>query len=169
MRDFSSRPRRPGTGLLDTLLVALASLALLWSSAQAVRWWREARSRTRGVEDARGELDAARAQLSALESRPGDIALARQTLLTLDAPPPRVLAALAEVLPKDVRLESVSMRYGDRLELEMEVVARTSAAYDAFLDRLASSPRFETVLSGEENREGEVRASVRAGFRGGVS
>jgi hypothetical protein len=72
-------------------------------------------------------------------------------------------------MPPDVRLESVSMHYGDRLELEMRVVARSSSAYDLFLEKLQSSPLFERVLPGEENRDGEVQAAVRAAYRGGVS
>jgi Tfp pilus assembly protein PilN len=169
VRDFSSSPRRTAVRPLDALLVALAGAALAWVSVQAVRWWREAGARSAGVEEARRELETVQARLSALEARPGDVALARQTLLTLDAPPPRVLAALSEVLPADVRLASVSLRYGDRLELQMEVIARSSTAYDVFLEKLSASPRFESVLPGEENRDGVVRASVRAGYRGGVS
>lgn len=169
MRDFSTRPQRSGPGPIETLLVVLAGLALLAASSTAFRSFRDARSRTASVDAARLELSASRARLGVLESRPGDVALARQTLLTLDAPPPRVLAALGELMPPDVRLESVELSYGERLELQMWVVARSSTAYDVFLERLQSSALFEGVLPGEENRDGEVRAGVRARYRGSVS
>lgn len=169
MRDFSTHPQRSGPGAIDTLLVGLAVLALLAASLAAFWSWRDARARIASVDEARRELETSGARLLALEARPGDVALARQTLLTLDAPPSRVLAAVGELMPPDVRLESVALRYGERLELEMRVIARSSTAYDVFLERLQSSPQFEGVLPGEENRDGEVRAGVRAGYRGGVS
>jgi hypothetical protein len=154
---------------LDAVLVALAGLALAWTGVQAVRSAREAGRRERSAAAARQDLDTTRARLAALESQRLDSTIARQTLLTLDAPPPQVVAALAELLPEDVRLESMLLRYGDRLELEMRVVARSSTAYDVFLERLSSSPRFESVLPGEENRDGEVRAGIKAAYRGGLS
>ena len=169
VRDFSTRPQRSGPGPLDLAMVALAALAFLWASYAALRSHRDARERRASVDEARRELESSRARLGALESRPGDVSLARQTLLTLDAPPPRVLAALAALMPDDVRLDGVSLHYGDRLELELRVIARSSTAYDVFLERLQSSPAFEGVLPGEENRDGEVRASVRAGYRGSAS
>jgi hypothetical protein len=169
VRDFSTRPRRSGPRPIDAALVALAGLALAWSSYAALTSRRAADARRASVDEARRELAVSRARLGALEVRSGDATLAHQTLLTLDSPPPRVLATLAALMPSDVRLTSVSLRYGDRLELEMQVVARSSTAYDVFLERLQSSPAFERVLPGEENREGEVRAAVRAGYRGSVS
>jgi Tfp pilus assembly protein PilN len=169
MRDFSTRPRHRGLPPLEMVLVALAALALAWSCYAAVSARQEAARRRASVEQARGELESSRARLASLESRASDVALARQTLLTLDAPPPRVLATLAALMPADVRLASVSLRYGERLELEMRVIARSAAAYDTFLERLQSSPAFEGVLPGDENRDGEVRAAVRAGYRGSIS
>jgi Fimbrial assembly protein (PilN) len=169
MRDFSTRPQRAGLRALNASLLVVAGLALLWSSYAAFTSRQEASQRRASVDHARRELEASQARLKALESQSKDMALARQTLLTLDAPPPRVLATLAELMPADVRLSSVSLRYGERLELQMEVVARSATAYDAFLERLQSSPAFESVLPGDENRDGEVRATVRAGYRGSVS
>ena len=63
----------------------------------------------------------------------------------------------------DYRLRLV---YGGRLLLEMRVSARAAASYDLFLDRLARSPSFGEVLPGDENRQGEVHALVRAVWRG---
>jgi hypothetical protein len=169
VRDFSTRPRRAGLLPLDVAIVAVAALALAWSAYTAHSARQDAARRRANVEQARRELESSRARLAALESSSSDLAVARQTLLTLDAPPPRVLATLAELMPADVRLASVSLRYGEQLELEMRVIARSATAYDTFLERLQSSPAFERVLPGDENRDGEVRAAVRAGYRGSVS
>jgi hypothetical protein len=169
MRDFSTHPRRAGLPPLQAALVIVAGLALAWSSYSAFAARQEANRRRASVDQARRDLESSRARLAALESRSSDLALARQTLLTLDAPPPRVLATLAQLMPADVRLASVTLQYGERLEVRMQVVARSATAYDAFLERLQSSPAFEGVLPGDENRDGEVRATVRAGYRGSVS
>jgi hypothetical protein len=169
MRDFSTRAQDSGRPGLDKALVAAAAIALAWSAYAAFAARQEADQRRSTVGHARRELEASQSRLQALESRSRDLALAQQSLLTLDAPPPRVLATLGELLPAEVRLSSVSLHYGDRLELQMEVVARTARAYDAFLERLQSSPLFEGVLPGDENRDGEVRATVRAAYRGVVS
>jgi Tfp pilus assembly protein PilN len=169
MRDFSTRPRQAGLRSLDIGLAALGALALVWSAYAAFAARQESRARRANVQEAQRELESVRARLGTVESRAGDVALARQTLLTLDAPPPRVLATLAELMPADVRLTSVSLEYGERLQLRMSVVARSSTAYDVFLERLQSSPAFEGVLPGEENRDGEVRADIRAGYRGSTS
>jgi Tfp pilus assembly protein PilN len=169
MRDFSTRRTGPGRRRLHQVLLAAAALALGWSSYAAFAARQDATERRATVAHARLELQASQARLKALESRSKDLALAQQTLLTLDAPPPQVLATLAQLMPADVRLTSVSLRYGERLQLQMDVVARSAKAYDAFLERLQSSPAFDGVLPGDENRDGEVRATVRAGYRGSVS
>jgi hypothetical protein len=169
VRDFSTRPRDAGPRTLDVALVAVGAVALLWSAYAAFAAGREAAARRASVTAARQELESSRTRLGDLESRSVDATLARQSLLNLDAPPPRVLEELAAVMPSDVRLASVSMKYGERLELELIVIARSSTAYDVFLERLQSSPAFEHVLPGEENRDGEVRATVRAGYRASAS
>jgi type IV pilus assembly PilN-like protein len=169
MRDFSTRPQGTEGPRLHKALVAVAAIALAWSAYSAFAARQEVSRRRATVDHARRDLQASQARLKALESRSKDLALAQQSLLTLDAPPPRVLATLAELMPADVRLSSVSLRYGDRLDVQMQVVARSAKAYDTFLERLQSSPAFESVLPGDENRDGEVRATVRAGYRGSVS
>jgi hypothetical protein len=166
VRDFSTRPQRSGPAPADLAFAAVAGLALAWTSFTAFTSWREARERRAGVVEARAELESSRARLGPAAVRPADLTLAHQSLLTLDAPPARVLGVLGELMPADVRLESVSMEYGERLEMELRVVARSSSAYDVFLERLQSSPAFEGVLPGDENRDGEVRALVRATYRG---
>ena len=88
---------------------------------------------------------------------PGHV-MAAQALLTADAAPPRVVAALAELLPGDVRLDGISLRYADQVEVELRVAARTPSSFDLFLDRLQRSPSFAGVLPGEEDRRGQMRA-----------
>jgi hypothetical protein len=91
--------------------------------------------------------------------------LAAQALLTADAPPSRVVAELSRLMPADVRLENLRLVYGSRLQVEMRVSARAAGSYDVFIDRLERSPSFSEVLPGDENREGELRALVRAVWR----
>jgi hypothetical protein len=64
------------------------------------------------------------------------------------------------VLPPDVRLDQVTLSYEGGVQVDMRVVARTPEAYDAFLDRLVASPRFRSVLPGDEERSSELRAAV---------
>src|SRR5439155_544823 len=75
-------------------------------------------------------------------------AIAYQALLTAEAPPPRVLVDLVALMPGDVRLDAVSMSYGEPLGLKVDVVARTASSYDLFLDRLQRSPLFAGVRLG---------------------
>ncbi len=87
-----------------------------------------------------------------------------QVWLTTEAPPPRVLAQLGDLLPPDVRLDTLSLTYGRSLEVEMRVVARASGAYDRLLQRLEASPRIKDLVLGAESREGRVETTVRATF-----
>ncbi|MBI3931850.1 MAG: hypothetical protein HY317_00415 [Acidobacteria bacterium] len=169
MPDFSTRRRvsRPGQG--ETWLLGAALVATVVSAYEASSAWA-----WRGA--ARGALAAARHEAEALDSRrrslerrggtSGD-ALASQIRLTEDAPPSRVMAEIAALLPPDARLEGVTLRYGRRLALDMQVVGRSAPAYDLFLKRLAESPSFEEVVPGAETREGQVQASVQALYRPG--
>lgn len=163
MRDFSTQPRRRGPGPLELGLLALGGAALLFSA------WSAVSARREGAR-VRASLDQARAEAQALQARAqgkdGLPVLAAQALLTADAPPSRIVSELANLMPGDVRLESLRLVYGARVEVEMRVAAREAASYDAFLDRLARSQAFADVLPGDENREGEVRAMVRAVWRG---
>ena len=69
------------------------------------------------------------------------------------------------LMPGDVRLEAVSLSYGEPLGLQIDVSARAATSYDLFLDRLQRSPLFADVLSGEENRDGELRTSIQMTYR----
>jgi hypothetical protein len=68
-------------------------------------------------------------------------------------------------LPGDARLERLSLQYGAALELDLEVGARSPAAYDRLLEALTGSDRLSQVQYGPEDRQGEVRASVKARYR----
>lgn len=161
-RDFSTNPQPPPRSPLDVPLVVVGLAALAWSAAGAHVSWRDAREKRARVEAARRDLAGAERVLPAAPS--SDAAFAQQALLSLEATPPVVLAALGTVLPPDVRLDGLALDYGAALQLQLQVVARNAAAYDRFLSQLEASPQFGSVSLGEENRDGEVRAVVRASF-----
>jgi hypothetical protein len=116
----------------------------------------------------RSEVERDRAAIQALESpRWAGERFAAQALLGAEAGPVDVVGELGSLLPPDVRLEALSLTYGERLELDMQVVARGATAYDAFLRRLTGSARIRDVRPGAENREGEVRVAVRAVYVAG--
>jgi hypothetical protein len=71
------------------------------------------------------------------------------------------VAELASLLPARVRLDSLRLSYGDRLELELRVRARGPEEYDGFLQQLRTSGRFSEILPGDEARGEELSASVR--------
>ncbi|MET0555565.1 MAG: hypothetical protein ABW221_21165 [Vicinamibacteria bacterium] len=167
-RDFSTRPAAPARSALDVTLLAIGLVALAWSGACAHGSWRDARVKRARVDEARRELAATRDRVSPVAPGAAQAALARQALASLEAAPPAVLAALSAVLPPDVRLDQLTMAYGDSVQLQLGVVARDAAAYDLFLSRLEASAQFGSVSSGEENRDGEVRATVRAAYAGAV-
>jgi hypothetical protein len=166
-RDFSTRPRRRSPPPLDLALLAVAAAALavsVYATVDAAGTERRASAR---AQETRREADDARARVRELEARrePAQ-GLASQVLLTAEAPPPRVLADLVALMPGDVRLDGVTFTYGDPLALQVDVAARNASSYDLFLDRLQRSPLFADVLPGEENRDGELRTSVRMTYRG---
>jgi hypothetical protein len=165
-RDFSSRPRRRAARPFDLALLAAGSAALLLSAYATVNAW-NGRQRARArVEETRRETQAAQSRVRELEAqREPAQAAAYQALLTVEAPPPSVLADLVALMPGDVRLDAVSLSYGEPLGVRVDVVARSAPAYDLFLDRLQRSPRFADVLPGEENRDGELRTSIQMTYR----
>ena len=147
-------------------MLAIGLAAFAWSAVCAHASWRDARHKGARVDDARRELAATKERVSPSAPSASDAALARQALGSLEAAPPAVLAALAAVMPPDVRLDALSLAYGDAVQLDLRVVARDAAAYDLFLAQLESSSQFGSVSPGEENRFGEVRAVVRASYAG---
>ena len=117
---------------------------------------------------ARRETVAAVDRTRALQGRKGpDAVLSSRAFLTAEAPPPRVLADLESILPGDVRLMALTLDYGERLVLGMQLAARHAASYDQFLQRLQQSALFVDVRPGEEMRDGGVRAQVQAEYRVG--
>jgi hypothetical protein len=160
--DFSTVPRRRPP-VRDVALFAV-SIALLLLSARATLSAHGEREAARArVAEVKREIDAARVRLRALDARGGaGEGPLSQALLTTEAPAARVLAEVAGILPPDVRLERMSLTYGRELALEMAVRARDPRAFDRLLERLDSSPLLRDVRPGAENREGEVRTTVRA-------
>jgi type II secretory pathway component PulL len=167
VRDFSSQPRRRPSTTAEKVVVGVAALVLAASGVHALGAWQESRRVQARVQQARGEAQAALTRAQAFESRrdAGQV-LAAQAVLTADAPPSRVVAELSRLMPGDVKLDDLRLVYGSRLQVEMRVSARVVSSYDMFLDRLERSPSFTEVLPGDENREGELRAVVRAVWRG---
>jgi hypothetical protein len=151
------------------MLVAVAAaiaLAAAWSAWSAAAERRHAQAR---VEQARRDAAAASSRLRAVGPLGGAYqgALARAEL-SASAPPVQALAAVSELLPPDLRLQSATLRYGRVLGLELQVAARRPEAYDLFLERLGASSRFSSVTPGMEERGGdELRASVQAEYREG--
>ncbi len=143
-------------------MLSVAAVVFVLSAASAWGAWRSREQVAARVADARQQLAAARARADSAPPRRGAQGLFARAIASAEAPPPSVLAALGDILPADVRLQGLTVRYGDRIELDMDVSARDPAAYDLFLQRLQDSPLVEGVVPGDENRQGEVRTSVRA-------
>jgi hypothetical protein len=163
--DFSSRPRgRIGTAEVSLLGIAVATLALAGYSTSTS--WAALRRVRQDVDVTRKEAAQAQGRIRDVESRrdPGE-ALATQAYHSAEASPPRVVAELAALLPNDVRLESVSVTYGDQVRVDLDVRARSAAGYDRFLQALEASPRFAGVLPLDESRGSPMRGAVKAAYR----
>jgi Tfp pilus assembly protein PilN len=166
MRDFSSSPRRAAGGRAAGVLLVAGGLALLLSLAGLAKAWSEHRRAALRLVDERSGLRGVQTRLLSLEgTRNPERSRTLQAILTLEAPPPRVFQDLAKALPPDVRLTSVGLDYGNRLDVDLQVVARTASSYDVFLARLEDGGLFENIVPGEENRDGEVMARVQATYR----
>jgi hypothetical protein len=166
-RDFSTRRRARGAPPAELALLAAGVIALAVSGAAAGSAWADLRHARASLEEARRATAETDARARALTSESGTAGiLGARAVWTLEAPPPRVVAALAQAMPGDVRLDSLALRYGTELDLEMAVIARSIPAYDAFLDALSKSGSFTSVAPGNETRDQVVRASVRARYRG---
>jgi Tfp pilus assembly protein PilN len=169
-RDFSTRPRGGRLTRAQGTLLACGAAAFLLAAWYAGDAWGEHREAAARLAQSQQEAEAVRARIRELEGLRGpEQAAAVQAVLTLDASPPRVLAALAELMPGDVRLESVSLGYGEKVDVEMRVLARNPASFDLFLERLQGSGSFTEVLPGDEDRRGDMRAVIRARYRAGRS
>ena len=168
MRDFSSRPRRRPPQPVDVGLIGVGLLTLLFAGYATGTSWAEFKRVRQHVADVHRDTEAAQARLKTLEARSAPTAaLGTQALLSADAAPPRAVSDLSAVLPPDVKLDSLSLTYGDAVTVQMHVSAKGGGAYDAFLQRLEGSPLFDDVIPGEEVRDGGVSATVQARYRGG--
>lgn len=167
-RDFSTRRRPRGRRAGDVALLAVAVALLAAAIYVAGSAWADARHARASVEEVRQEIAAAEARAKALQAAAGaEGAVGARAVWSAEAPPPRVVAALAQMLPRDVRLETLTLRYGAQLQVEMTLTAHTAADYDRFLQALESSPAFDGIVLGDESRADAVRASVRARYHGG--
>jgi len=166
-RDFSSRRRPRGRHPGDVALLAVAIALLAASVYASASAWADARSARASFEEVRGEIAAAAARAKALKPAGAEGAVGARAMWSAEAPPPRVVGALAQILPRDVRLETLTLLYDEELHVQMALTARSSADYDRFLQALESSPAFDRVVLGEETRTDAVRASVRARYHGG--
>lgn len=164
--DFSTRGRRPEARTGDLAFLGVSGLALVLALSSAAGAWSDLRRAGADLAKARNEAEAVALLARAHEARKGpDALLSARALLTAEVPPPRVLADLETLLPPDVRLVSLSLDYGERLDLGLQVAARRAASYDLFVQRLQQSPLFTDVRPGEEVRDGGVRAQVQAAYR----
>jgi hypothetical protein len=165
-RDFSTRRRPRGSGRADVFLLAAGVLLMAAAGGAAGSAWTDLRRARTRLEDVRRETAEAEARAKTLAAAGPEGMMGARAVWSLEAPPPAVVSAIARALPPDVRLDALALRYGGDLEVEMNVTARTPAAYDAFLEALAGSGDFAAVSPGEESRVDAVRASVRARYGG---
>jgi hypothetical protein len=167
VRDFSSRPRRRPPQPVDVGLLGIGLLTLILASYATGTSWAEFKRARQHVAEVRRETEAGQERLRTLEARSAPTAaLANQALMSSDAAPPRVLSDLAAVLPPDVKLDSLTLTYGEGVGMEMRVSAKGGGAYEVFLQRLEASPLFDEVIPGEETRDGGVTSSIQARYRG---
>ena len=169
MRDFSSRPRRRPPQPVDLGLIGIGVLTLIFAGYATGTSWADFKRARQHVADVHRDTQAAQARLKTMEARSAPTAaLATQALLSTDAAPPRVLAELAALMPPDLKLDSLSLSYGEGIGMSMHVSAKNAGAYEAFLQRLEASALFEEVVPGEEARDGGVAASIEMRYRGGA-
>jgi hypothetical protein len=160
-RDFRTGVSR-ATPIAGRLEIGLGALVLVAAIAACASSWSQRAQARAELAGAQAEAEQSRTRLTRLRDRAATAV--DPVVLAVSSPPGRIVADLAAILPPDVRLEQVGVRYAGGVLLELQVIARTPEAYDAFLDRLVGSPRFTSVLPGDEARSSELRASVRARY-----
>lgn len=165
--DFSTspRPRRPPVRDLFAIVVGLLALGFALHTAWSAR---------RQADESRDRLVAVRRDVSALESRlralsaqagEGGVLMARAAVAN-EAPPERIVAALAGVLPDDVRVDRLIIDYGEVVSLDLRLVSRDASAWDLALEGLVEAGTLAKVTPGPEQRDGEIRTSVTAEWKG---
>lgn len=165
--DFSTSPRPRRLPVRAIAAIAVGLLALAFSARTAWVARQEAHEAQARLVAVRREIARLEARLGVLDARSdtGRELLARASAAR-EAPPERIVAALARVLPDDVRVERLDVSYEEAVSLDLRLVARDAAAWDVALDRLAQAASFEEVTPGPERREGELRTSVHARWKG---
>jgi hypothetical protein len=160
--DLSTRPRRR-SGRADRLSAIVGAIAFVWASSAAGRARDEAARAQAALAAVETESARAEARLRALGAGAGAEAerLANRVALNAEAPLPRVLAELTDLMPEEVRLRALQVSYDDEVSVEAQVEARSVDAWDAFLDRLATSRRFRGIVPGPEARGGDLRVTIR--------
>lgn len=164
-RDFSTERRSSRGGLA----LALAGALAFGVAAQQALVARAELGRAEGrVAEARREVSALRERLKQIDARPGvDQAAMARAFAATTKPPSQVVRDMVTLMPPGVRLDRLDLTYGPEVEVQVRVVARRVADYDEFVDRLAASSRFAALEPGPETREGELRTTLRAVYRGG--
>jgi hypothetical protein len=160
--DFSTGPRpEAARPRWDSVLVTAAVLALAASTSTAYRARAEAREAEARAGEARRQLADLQARFRAMEPASDDVPAGAAA-----APPRRIVGAIAAVLPGDARLSQLSIDYQQGIVVEMQVDARRAEAWDRLLAGMERSPDFAEVEPGPEDREAEVRTTLRARWAG---
>jgi hypothetical protein len=167
--DFSTRPAVPRARWRSLGLLGLGVTLAIASLVSAIGWDRQLRRAQMEIAELRRARPPGPGQSGAREIPEAILkAIGARALLTETAQPDEVLSDLAGLMPAGVRLDGVTLAYGERLAVEMQCVADGPASYDRFLDRLAESPAFAGLEPGQEARGGgELRATVRAEYARG--
>lgn len=165
--DFSTAQRPTGTRGGGRLAVAVGLVTVALAAGSAWRTREEGLAARDRLATVRREVEASSARLRALEALSGASGerLARAEAAR-EAAPARIVADVAVVLPREARLEQLSIEYGREVSLEMQVLARDASAWDRLLERLERAPQFQAVEPGPEDRAAEVRSVVKARWSG---
>jgi hypothetical protein len=165
--DFSTspRPRRPPVRDIVAIVLGVVALAFAVHTAWSAR--REARESRDRLTAVRREVSGLESRIRAVSARAGEGgALLARAAVAGEAPPERIVAALAGVLPDDVRVQRLAVAYGEVVSLDLLLVSRDAAAWDLALERLVAAGSLDKVTPGPERRDGELRTSVTAEWKG---
>ena len=161
--DFSTTPRswRPPLWEIVAVVVAVALLGVALRTAWTTR--RDSRAARDRLAAVRREVVSMQARVQAFGARAAaGGGLLTQAAAAGESPPERIVAQLAHALPEAARVERLSIVYGEEITIEMRVVARDATAWDLTLERLEETRFLEEVSPGPEQRDGELRTTVRA-------
>ncbi len=159
--DFSTKPRPSRLRLWERTTVGIGALAVVVVAGAAWRAWREREEAATRLAEVRRQVSLEAAQLKGrARGAAAAGAPARST-------PAQIVAGVASVLPKEARLQGLTIDYSRGVALELRVETRNAAAWDRLLESLDKSPQFGEVEPGPESRDAEVRSVVRARWTGG--